>query len=174
MITENVSTLKINKLTNEQYNRELDAGNIDENALYLTPDDTYSKAEVNSLLPTYGAGYVSTNNNGNNPEVFYFNVSNSQFYDLQKDTKERIVFVILDSNIGTGGTVGGTTYINFCHEDNLIQHKNVMQIFDGNSWVDYNIQEGIAAKKGQCMILAVKGNGASMSPKFEYVRWLNP
>ena len=38
MITENVSTLKINKLTQEQYDRELKAGNIDETAFYLTPD----------------------------------------------------------------------------------------------------------------------------------------
>lgn len=40
MITENLSTLKIHKLTQAQYDRELSAGNIDENALYLTPDAT--------------------------------------------------------------------------------------------------------------------------------------
>lgn len=39
MLTENVSTLKIHKLTQEQYDRELAAGNIDDNALYLTPDE---------------------------------------------------------------------------------------------------------------------------------------
>ena len=39
MITENLSTLKIHKLTQAQYNRELAAGRIDENALYLTPDE---------------------------------------------------------------------------------------------------------------------------------------
>lgn len=39
MITENLSTLKINKLTQAQYDRELAAGRIDENALYLTPDE---------------------------------------------------------------------------------------------------------------------------------------
>lgn len=38
MITENLSTLKIHKLTQEQYDREFEAGNIDENALYLTPE----------------------------------------------------------------------------------------------------------------------------------------
>ena len=37
MITENLSTLKIHSLTKEQYERELAAGRIDENALYLTP-----------------------------------------------------------------------------------------------------------------------------------------
>lgn len=37
MITENVSTLKINKMTQAQYNRELAAGNIKDNEIYLTP-----------------------------------------------------------------------------------------------------------------------------------------
>lgn len=39
MLTENVSTLKIHKLTKAQYERELAAGNIDAYALYLTPDE---------------------------------------------------------------------------------------------------------------------------------------
>lgn len=39
MITESLSTLKIHKLTQAQYDRELAAGNIDPNALYLTPDE---------------------------------------------------------------------------------------------------------------------------------------
>ena len=39
MITENLSTLKIHKLTQAQYDRELEAGRIDANAIYLTPDD---------------------------------------------------------------------------------------------------------------------------------------
>ena len=39
MITNNISTLKIHKMTQAQYERELAAGNIDENALYLTPDE---------------------------------------------------------------------------------------------------------------------------------------
>ena len=40
MTTENLSTLKIHRLTQDQYNRELASGNIDENALYLTPDES--------------------------------------------------------------------------------------------------------------------------------------
>lgn len=39
MNTENLQTLKIHKLTQAQYDRELQAGNIDANALYLTPDE---------------------------------------------------------------------------------------------------------------------------------------
>lgn len=40
MITENVSTLTIHKMSHEQYEREYKAGNIDPNAIYLTPDPT--------------------------------------------------------------------------------------------------------------------------------------
>lgn len=39
MNTESLSTLKIHKLTQAQYDRELEAGNLDKNALYLTPDE---------------------------------------------------------------------------------------------------------------------------------------
>lgn len=39
MNIENLSTLKIHKLTQAQYERELAAGRIDENALYMTPDE---------------------------------------------------------------------------------------------------------------------------------------
>ena len=39
MNIESLSTLKIHRLTQAQYERERDAGNLEENALYLTPDE---------------------------------------------------------------------------------------------------------------------------------------
>jgi hypothetical protein len=45
LITENLSTLKIHKLTKAQYERELEAGRIDPNALYLTPDEEIDLSE---------------------------------------------------------------------------------------------------------------------------------
>lgn len=39
MITENLSTLKIYKLTQEQYDKRLEEGTLEENALYLTPEE---------------------------------------------------------------------------------------------------------------------------------------
>ena len=56
MITENLSTLKIHKLTQEQYDREKNAGNLDRTAIYLTPDentdlsDYATKEELNGKL----------------------------------------------------------------------------------------------------------------------------
>ena len=58
MFIENVSTLKIHKLTQEQYNRELAAGNIDENALYLVPDkgiDLSEYAKINDVNAMYNS-----------------------------------------------------------------------------------------------------------------------
>ena len=50
MITESLSTLKIHKLTQAQYDRELAAGNIDPNALYLTPDETQNYVYVVDIV----------------------------------------------------------------------------------------------------------------------------
>ena len=42
MQTENLFNLKIHKLSQEQYDRELVAGTLDEHALYITPDENYT------------------------------------------------------------------------------------------------------------------------------------
>ena len=55
MITQNVSTLKIHKLTKEQYDRELAAGRIDPNALYFTTTDE----EGNYLDMNPGIEYIT-------------------------------------------------------------------------------------------------------------------
>jgi hypothetical protein len=39
LITENLSTLKINKLSQEQYDKALAEGKINPNEIYLTPDE---------------------------------------------------------------------------------------------------------------------------------------
>ena len=60
MKIENLQSLKIHKLSQEQYDRERDAGNLNPNALYFTPysvltDDEKAEmvAEVVSALPVY-------------------------------------------------------------------------------------------------------------------------
>lgn len=54
MRVTDLSTLKIHKLSQAQYERELAAGNIDENALYLTPDEDIDLellwADINAAL----------------------------------------------------------------------------------------------------------------------------
>lgn len=70
MIVENLSTLKIHKLSQEQYDNALAAGTLDENAIYLTPDndseDTSNplgiQVEITSLA---GATVYYTDPDGN-------------------------------------------------------------------------------------------------------------
>lgn len=54
MTTQNLSTLKIHKLTKAQYERELAAGNIDANAIYLTPDEAVDLSEYVKSLSDLG------------------------------------------------------------------------------------------------------------------------
>ena len=78
MITENLSTLKIHKLTQEQYEREISNGNIDASALYLTPDNektlTEYLAEESMVLSNlqYGDSLPSAGKAG---RVFFKKVS---------------------------------------------------------------------------------------------------
>lgn len=58
MFTKDLSALNIHKLTQEQFDRELANGNIDENALYLTPD------EDNEIL-NYIKYTINEDENGN-------------------------------------------------------------------------------------------------------------
>jgi hypothetical protein len=54
LITESLSTLKIHKLTQAQYERERDAGRIDTSALYLTPDEVNNQFTSIILLSAGG------------------------------------------------------------------------------------------------------------------------
>ena len=53
MITEKISALKIHKLKQEQYERELEAGNIDDTAFYFTEEVDYPVEVGTSGIWTY-------------------------------------------------------------------------------------------------------------------------
>lgn len=66
MITENLDALKIYKMTQEQYDRRLNAGNIDQNALYLTdyvqesPSlENITAADIGAAPDGYGLGKLA-------------------------------------------------------------------------------------------------------------------
>lgn len=64
MITENLSTLKIHKLTKEQYERELEAGRIDASAMYLTPDEELDLS-IYATVEQLNAKVADSTTNGN-------------------------------------------------------------------------------------------------------------
>ena len=63
MNTENLSTLKIHRLTQAQYDRERAAGNIDRTAIYLTPDEDIDLTSLNNdlMLNQQTLGYTKKN-----------------------------------------------------------------------------------------------------------------
>ena len=55
MKTKDLETLKIHRLSQAQYDREYEAGNIEEDAIYLTPDGSSAECIIDVLeLPTEG------------------------------------------------------------------------------------------------------------------------
>jgi hypothetical protein len=67
--TENLSTLKIHKLTQEQYDRESANGTLDENALYLTPDEEID-FPVDSVNGKTGEVVLSASDVGARPNTW--------------------------------------------------------------------------------------------------------
>lgn len=69
MITKNISTLQIHTLSKEQYERELAAGRIDENAIYLTPEEEvdltgyateeFVQSQIAAIPPVDISGYAT-------------------------------------------------------------------------------------------------------------------
>lgn len=68
MNTQNLSTLKIHKLSQEQYDRELAAGRLEENAIYLTPDERNENWATTETLK----GILSANSWSNEPPFTQF------------------------------------------------------------------------------------------------------
>ena len=67
MQTENIPTLRIHRLTQDQYNTQLSQGNIKENELYLTPYESpnlsayVKKDSVYNMVYPIGSIYTSVN-----------------------------------------------------------------------------------------------------------------
>lgn len=92
MITKDLNTLDIHKLSKEQYERELAAGTIDENALYITPydDGTAVGKSLEGLVVSPSLNQSVTAGTG--AEIF--NDYNEREYDSDGD--------YLNGNIASG------------------------------------------------------------------------
>ena len=120
MNTENVSTLKIHKLTKKQYERELGAGRIDPTAIYLTPNEELLSIEQGGTgannaadaLVNLGAAPVEHLDDTNNPhgvtalQVGLGNVDNTS--DMDKPVSKAQEEVLVSLAIGIGDHVADT------------------------------------------------------------------
>ena len=143
MITENLPTLKIHKLTQKQYEREFKAGKLDEQALYITPDKCFSFSnEAKNIL------YDNSNSNLNVPNV-----------------QEAIDKIGSSYLLLTGGTLSGALTANetiasirsgteqpYLKVENSLRNGGVMISNSGrfglwdnsnNKWLIYNDENGL-------------------------------
>ena len=115
MKTENLSTLKIHNLTKEQYERELEAGHIDETAFYLTPDEDVTsvpKLDDNGVLHFVSAeveGMVSAGD-----AVLY---TEQSLTDEQKAIARKNIGAVCD-DILVGDTLLCNTKDTYLHPEN--------------------------------------------------------
>ena len=104
MIIENLSTLKIHKMkSNEQYEREYSNGNIDQTAIYLTPDEDYvTRDEYEALLARVVA--LEKGGNGSTLTVTINKVSDSSGLGFDLYINNSVIKSISPYTGSDGGT----------------------------------------------------------------------
>lgn len=114
MITEVVSTLKIHKLTQEQYEREREADRLEGNAIYLTPDEGVFQADYDQ---------------NNESELDY--IKNRPFYTQG------------EFNVEWDGNLSGNTYseIYSFSQSQIARYCKVSEVFDLKLFYDEWIVE---------------------------------
>lgn len=107
MVIEDLSTLEIHKLTQEQYNRELEAGNINPNALYLTPESSIYVQNEEPLGAAEGSLWVDLDADSTDGSGTSADLSN---YALKSDLPTKVSQLTNDSNFVTEAEI--SSYIN--------------------------------------------------------------
>lgn len=143
MITENLSNFKINKLTQQQYNRELLANNIDETAFYLTPDTgTTYLGVIDDIVP------LSVEALQEIYDFKYYNSLDTAIADVNADT-------IGSSEDATKDNANIGVYISFNNEKVIVLLKDTTIISAITITKDMVLKLG-----GKCLSV---GTGASLT-----------
>ena len=121
MIIENLSTLKINKLKQSQYDRELAAGNIDANEWYLTPYEDVdlsgyaTKDDVNKKSDKEH-GHVIADITGLQNELGQ-EITQAEFNALPESVRNTGTYYITDADdefVSSGGSGNNGSVIKQC------------------------------------------------------------
>ena len=90
MITENLSTLKIHKLTQDQYEREVIEDRIEANAFYLTPDAGHMGVTINEGKASHTAIEISNHVQTGGTVVLYD--CNCNYFHLNRLSDREVFF----------------------------------------------------------------------------------
>lgn len=127
--------------------------------------DVYSKTEVDTLVPVCVIGNVVENTGANN---YNYCIKVPSLHDIRMTDKEHIVYVVLDKDIGNVVNY----YINL-DDASFNVNGNTLKKYNGSEWANTLSSPSQVVKTGQCLILAVKGDGVT-GTNWSYVHWLNP
>ena len=83
MITKDLSTLKINRLTQAQYEAALAAGTVSENELYMVPEESVDMSKI-ALKPTITTATLLASNWNSTAKIYSFEADYpSASYDIE-------------------------------------------------------------------------------------------
>ena len=138
MLTENLSTLKINRLTQEQYDAALTNGSINANELYLTPDD--NELDTSAFLRVTDVGSAVDINPINadtleGKSASYFATSSDiSTINSSLNTKAPLVS---PSFTGTAKVAAGTDYTTAKLRNIILSTADPSGGSNGDIWIKY-------------------------------------
>ena len=171
MIIENLLTLKINKLTQEQYDRELKAGRLDPNAIYLTPDD--STANNDDIINSYVWGKHDNSNKFKEINVSNMPISKASngFYSITHNNIASIIngkIVLGESEIDIS-PVATVSITSATHDSFLSILDRYIQYDNNGAYVFYYIPSNAIFTISNNTVFVDNAIEISMPDPFEYV-----
>ena len=142
MIIENLTTLKINQLTQAQYEAALAAGTINENELYATPDD--NELDTTTFLRVSDVGSAVDTNpinadtlGGKSASEFLTAVDKTELNNTI-NTKAPLASPTFT---GTAKVAAGTDYTTAKLRNVILSTANPSGGNNGDIWIKYKAQE---------------------------------
>lgn len=133
MLTENLSTLKINRLTQEQYDAALTNGSINANELYLTPDD--NELDTSAFLRVTDVG-SAVDINPINADTLEGKSAN---YFATASALSAKAPLASPSFTGTAKVAAGTDYTTAKLRNITLSTENPSGGSNGDIWIKYTV-----------------------------------
>ena len=112
MKTENVSTLKIHKLSQEQYDRELAAGRLEDDAIYMTPGEEIDLSPYATITQMNNKANKTHNHDASNITSGTFTHNRIPIIPIEKGGTGSTTVAAARNTLGLGNTSGALPIAN--------------------------------------------------------------
>ena len=138
MITENLTTLKINQLTQAQYEAAIAAGTINENELYATPDDneldTTTFLRVSDVGSAVDTNPINADTLGGKSASEFLTTADKTELNNSINTKAPLASPTFT---GTAKVAAGTDYTTAKLRNVILSTANPSGGNNGDIWIKY-------------------------------------